>query len=155
MIAAPSKKDFFTYATTAVFVLKWSRDSSSTGFLPLATSRKKSFDPARCNSCSAKVRCAGVGLKSYLSSGKSSAITITLRPISFHDCKTASDFLSGVFDGEDVAAVCASTTDTTRQNVSTADRPALVGNALFIGTTLNAIANLQWLRRKPPRFDST
>src|SRR6267143_780267 len=37
-----------------------------------------------CSICSANVRCAGVGLKSYLSSGKSSAMAISLRPISFH-----------------------------------------------------------------------
>src|SRR6267154_2059276 len=46
-----------------------------------------------CSSCSAKVRCAGAGLKSYLSSGKSSAMAISLRPISFHCDTTACDAL--------------------------------------------------------------
>src|SRR5712671_2369253 len=46
-----------------------------------------------CRSCSAKVRCAGTGLKSYLSSGKSSAMAISLRPISFHCETTACDAL--------------------------------------------------------------
>src|ERR1700730_1840505 len=46
-----------------------------------------------CSSCSAKVRCAGAGLKSNLSSGKSSAMAISLRPISFHCDTTACDAL--------------------------------------------------------------
>src|SRR5579863_7516746 len=39
-------------------------------------------------SCSAKLRWAGVGLKSYLSSGKSSAMAMSLRPISFQESRT-------------------------------------------------------------------
>src|SRR5271168_1989253 len=39
-------------------------------------------------SCSAKVRWAGVALKSYLSSGKSSAMAVSLRPMSFQESRT-------------------------------------------------------------------
>src|ERR1700732_3304256 len=46
-----------------------------------------------CSICSAKVRCAGVGLKSYLSSGKSSAMATSLRPISFHCERTTCEGL--------------------------------------------------------------
>src|SRR3984885_13567419 len=46
------------------------------------------MEPAACSNCSAKLRCAGVGLKSYLSSGKSSAIAVSLRPISFQESST-------------------------------------------------------------------
>src|SRR5712675_3483693 len=77
----------------ADFVLKCSRDSSSLGVFPLATSMNKSLEPAVCSNCSAKLRCAGVGLKSYLSSGKSSAIAVSLRPISFQESSTT--FTSG------------------------------------------------------------
>src|SRR6478609_11913792 len=35
-----------------------------------------------------ELRCAGVGLKSYLSSGKSSAIAVSLRPMSFQESST-------------------------------------------------------------------
>src|ERR1700730_1930439 len=42
------------------------------------------MEAVTCSICSAKVRCAGVGLKSYLSSGKSSAMASSFRPISFH-----------------------------------------------------------------------
>src|SRR5262249_13301023 len=51
------------------------------------------FAPAACNSCSAKLRCSGLGLKSYLSSGKSSAMAISFRPISFQESSTT--FSSG------------------------------------------------------------
>src|SRR3984957_19821643 len=51
------------------------------------------MEPAACSNCSAKLRCAGVGLKSYLSSGKSSAIAVSLRPISFQESSTT--FISG------------------------------------------------------------
>src|SRR5579871_6493361 len=51
------------------------------------------MEPAACSNCSAKLRCAGVGLKSYLSSGKSSAIAVSLRPISFQESSTT--FTSG------------------------------------------------------------
>src|ERR1700719_1105688 len=51
------------------------------------------MDAETCSSCSAKVRSAGTGLKSYLSSGKSSAMAISLRPISFHCDTTACDAL--------------------------------------------------------------
>src|ERR1700685_2877412 len=54
---------------------------------------KKYFDPAACSNCTAKLRSAGVGLKSYLSSGKSSAIAVSLRPISFQESSTT--FTSG------------------------------------------------------------
>src|SRR4029077_5119473 len=47
-----------------------------------------------CRSCSAKLRWAGVGLKSYLSSGKSSAMAMSLRPMSFHCSSTACDGLA-------------------------------------------------------------
>src|SRR5579872_1751896 len=47
--------------------------------------------PAACSNCSAKLRSAGVGLKSYLSSGKSSAIAVSLRPMSFHESSTTFD----------------------------------------------------------------
>src|ERR1700730_8956744 len=51
------------------------------------------MDAETCSICSAKVRSAGTGLKSYLSSGKSSAMAISLRPISFHCETTACDAL--------------------------------------------------------------
>src|ERR1700733_232723 len=51
------------------------------------------MEPAACSSCSAKLRCAGVGLKSYLSSGKSSAMAMSLRPTSFQESSTT--FASG------------------------------------------------------------
>src|SRR5580698_4735802 len=46
------------------------------------------MEPAACSNCSAKLRCAGVGLKSYLSSGKSSAMAMSLRPTSFQESST-------------------------------------------------------------------
>src|SRR5579871_1525670 len=46
------------------------------------------MEPAACSNCSAKLRSAGVGLKSYLSSGKSSAIAVSLRPMSFQESRT-------------------------------------------------------------------
>src|SRR5579864_7640575 len=49
------------------------------------------------SSCSAKLRCAGVGLKSYLSSGKSSAIAVNFRPISFQASSTAWEALAAGF----------------------------------------------------------
>src|ERR1700675_3410408 len=55
------------------------------------------MDAETCSSCSAKVRSAGTGLKSYLSSGKSSAMAISLRPISFHCDTTACDALGAAF----------------------------------------------------------
>src|ERR1700691_5687729 len=45
----------------------------------------------------ARLRWAGVGLKSYLSSGKSSAMAISFRPISFQAASTACDGLSAGF----------------------------------------------------------
>src|ERR1700676_309705 len=51
------------------------------------------MDAETCSICSAKVRSADTGLKSYLSSGKSSAMAISLRPISFHCETTACDAL--------------------------------------------------------------
>src|SRR5437870_6296620 len=91
--SAPSANDFLRYVTTAALVLKWERSSSSTGFWPFATAVKRSLEPATCSNCSAKVRWAGVGLKSYLSSGKSSAMAISLRPTSFQESSTT--FSSG------------------------------------------------------------
>src|SRR3984885_2384413 len=49
------------------------------------------MEPAACSNCSAKLRCAGVGLKSYLSSGKSSASAVSLRPIPFQESSTTFD----------------------------------------------------------------
>src|SRR5271165_188783 len=45
----------------------------------------------------AKVPTVGAGLKLYLSSGKSSAMSISLRPMSFHCSSTASDALGTGF----------------------------------------------------------
>src|SRR5215470_3718733 len=45
----------------------------------------------------AKLPTAGAGLKSYLSSGKSSAMAFSLRPISFHCSSTACDALGAGF----------------------------------------------------------
>src|SRR6267378_4673541 len=48
-----------------------------------------------CRSCSRELRCSGFGLNSYLSSGKSSAMAVSLRPISFHVSRTACVGLTG------------------------------------------------------------
>src|SRR3984957_13138652 len=93
--AAPSAKDFLTNATMSALDLYCSRLGSSAACcaFPMTGLMKKQFDPAACSNCSAKLRCAGVGLKSYLSSGKSSAIAVSLRPTSFQESSTT--FSSG------------------------------------------------------------
>src|SRR5450755_3772465 len=85
MAAAPSAKAFFTKSTISALLLNWSRlGSSSAGiFLPMAGLLKKYTALEAWSSCSAKLRWAGVGLKSYLSSGKSSAMAMTFRATSF------------------------------------------------------------------------
>ena len=80
MAAAPSSNDFLTKATTSALVLYFARDGSSSARRLFSVSDiYEEIVRAGCvQSCSANDRCAGVGLKSYLSSGKSSAIAISL-----------------------------------------------------------------------------
>src|SRR6266403_2201266 len=64
-----------------------------------------------CMRFAANVRESGFGLYSYLSSGKSSAIAISLRPTSFHCSMIAADGLKAGFGGSFalLASVCATT----------------------------------------------
>src|SRR5579864_1914185 len=84
------------------------------------------MDAATCSSCSAKVRSAGTGLKSYLSSGKSSAMAISLRPISFHCDTTACDALGAAFG---VSLFTLATNKETQPAAMTISRPEI---AFFI-----------------------
>src|SRR6202044_1989685 len=85
--------------TMSALVLKSERlGSSSLGIgFPLAGAVKKKFFFSACSSCSAKLRWAGVGLKSYLSSGKSSDMAMSLRPMSFQESRTTLEGLSAGF----------------------------------------------------------
>src|SRR5262249_38268995 len=56
-----------------------------------------------CSSCSEKLRTVGMGLKPYLSSGKSSAMAISFRPTSFHWLSSSAE-LAGASFFEDLAA---------------------------------------------------
>src|SRR6202171_4654302 len=69
---APSSTDFLTNATTSALVLYFARAGFSSGasFIPCAGFVKTYIEPATCSNCSAKVRCAGVGLKLYFLFGK-------------------------------------------------------------------------------------
>src|ERR1700719_197545 len=87
-----------------------------------------------CRSCSANVRCAGVGLKSYLSSGKSSAMAISLRPISFHCESTTCEGL-----GEGVAAgLLAARANTNEVPRDTARASTALAIIFFISSLLGA-----------------
>src|ERR1700674_4390801 len=76
------------------------------GVFPRTGAVKYSIDPAACSSCSAKLRTSGVGLKSYLLSGKSSAMAINFRPISFHCAKTICELLGTAFEASLFCWVC-------------------------------------------------
>src|SRR5208337_2677389 len=55
------------------------------------------MEAAACRRLAPKVRDSGAGLYAYLSSGKSSAMAMSLRPMSFHCSSTASEGLSAGF----------------------------------------------------------
>src|ERR1700682_1684953 len=76
------------------------------GVFPRTGAVKYSIDPAACSSCSAKLRTSGVGLKSYLLSGKSSAMAINFRPISFHCAKTICELLGMAFEASLFCCAC-------------------------------------------------
>src|SRR6266481_9327368 len=77
-----------------------------------------------CIRFAANVRESGFGLYSYLSSGKSSAIAISLRPMSFHCSMIAADGPKAGFGGSFglLASVCAKTGIAARN--ATAHNPA-------------------------------
>src|SRR6266851_1810043 len=77
--------------------------------------------PAAWSSCSANVRCAGVGLKSYLSSGKSSAMAISFREMPFHCPRTSCD---GPFLGAPFLAISCARLGTTANPIAR-DRPKI------------------------------
>src|SRR6266404_5492377 len=78
-----------------------------------------------CIRFAANVRESGFGLYSYLSSGISSAIAISLRPMSFHCSMIAADGLKAGFGGSFglLASVCATTGIAARN--ATAHNPAI------------------------------
>src|SRR5208282_5822587 len=55
------------------------------------------MEAAACRRLAPKVRDSGAGLYAYLSSGKSSAMAMSLRPMSFHCSSTACEGLSAGF----------------------------------------------------------
>src|SRR5882724_77754 len=64
------------------------------------------------------VRESGFGLKSYLSSGRSTAIAISFRPMSFHPSSTAADGPRAGFGGSfALVSVCAKAGTVARQAV--------------------------------------
>src|SRR5437660_1222735 len=65
------------------------------------------MDAVTCSSTARNVLESGFGLYSYLSSGRSSAIMISFRPISFHCSSTACEGLGAGFGGSFFAASCA------------------------------------------------
>src|SRR5580700_7584934 len=104
---------------------------------------KNSFACAAWISRWAKVPTAGVGLKSYLSSGKSSAIAISLRPMSFHCSSTACDVLGAGFGAEPCFAVscaCAGVTEILAAKISRASELMLF---IFIGFIGNSSCHCQ------------
>src|SRR6266566_892569 len=70
------------------------------------------MDAVTCSSTARNVLESGFGLYSYLSSGRSSAMTMSFRPISFHCSSTACEGLGAGFGGSFFAASCASTGST-------------------------------------------
>src|SRR5271154_2774077 len=86
----------------------------------------------------AKVPIAGVGLKSYLSSGKSSAIAISLRPMSFHCSSTACDALGAGFGAEPsfvMSCACAGVIEILAAKISAASELMLFIFNGFIGNS--------------------
>src|SRR6202522_870076 len=117
------------------------------------------MEPAACSNCSAKLRCAGVGLKSYLSSGKSSAIAISLRPISFHCSSTACDALGAGFGAEPCFAVSCAGAGVTEIVVAKISRASELMLFIFIGFIGNSSCHChcQWhmLQEFLERFEPT
>src|SRR5438445_5004787 len=70
------------------------------------------MDAETCSNTPRNVLESGFGLKSYLSSGKSSAMVINFRPISFHCSSTACEGLGAGFGGAFFVASCASVGNT-------------------------------------------
>src|SRR6266700_1459051 len=76
------------------------------------------MDAEACKRLPTNVREAGFGVESYLSSGRSSAIAISFRPMSFHPSRTAADGPRAGFGGSfALVSVCAKPGTVARQAV--------------------------------------
>src|SRR5208283_2201218 len=136
-------------------VLNCSRLGSSIAgtFWPSTALMKNWFAWAAWISLSAKLRTAGVGLKSYLSSGKSSAIAISLRPMSFHCASTASDALGAGFGAASffgISWVYVGVTRIPAARITTASTPTLSILIAYPSTPLAVVHVTTICRTKEP-----